>query len=105
MDLLLQSHPPEMHSVLLIPVKIIIINITRLYRYNVKSDHTIRFSKINENRIVPSWASEGFFPGGPKVVKFVFYPSKLKKQPFFANKFKIHGGSLSPPLPPSDALA
>jgi len=51
-----------------------------------------------------AWASEGFFPGGsvgdfpkifsrggPKVVKFVFYPSKLKKQPFFANNFKIRG--------------
>jgi len=24
-----------------------------------------------------------FFPGGPKVVKFVFYPSKLKKTTFF----------------------
>ena len=62
------------------------------------------------------WASEGFFPGGPvgdfpkifsrgepKAVKFVFYPSKLKKQPFFANSFKIQGGQ-GPPLPlPSDA--
>jgi len=33
-------------------------------------------------------------------VKFVFYPSKLKKQPFFANNFKIQGGLASPvPLP------
>jgi len=32
-----------------------------------------------------------FFQGGPKVVKFVFYPSKLKKQPFLANNFKIQG--------------
>jgi len=39
-----------------------------------------------------SWASEVFFPGGgPKVVKFVFYPSKLKKQHLFANNFKIQG--------------
>jgi len=59
------------------------------------------------------WASKGFFPGGvqygifpkifpggPKVVKFGFYPWKLKKQPFFANNFKIQG----PPCPPpSDA--
>ena len=54
------------------------------------------------------WASEGFFPGpvgdfpknfsrgGPKVVKFGFYPSKLKKQPFFANNFKIQGGPATP---------
>jgi len=43
------------------------------------------------------------FPrGGPKVVKFVFYPSKLQKQPFFVNNFKIRGAR--PPLPPpSDA--
>jgi len=31
------------------------------------------------------------------VVKFVFYPSKLKKQPFFANNFKIQEGQA--PLP------
>jgi len=48
------------------------------------------------------WASEGFFPGEPlgdfsnnflgesKVVKIVFYhQSKLRKQHFFANFFKI----------------
>jgi len=38
-----------------------------------------------------------YFPGGPKVMEFVFLPSKLKKQPFFAN-FKIQGGQ----SPPSD---
>ena len=36
----------------------------------------------------PGGGQEGifpnFFPGGPKVVKFVFYPSKLKKQPWGA---------------------
>jgi len=42
--------------------------------------------------------SQNIFQGGPKVVEFVFYPSKLKKQPFFAN-FKIQGGQ----SPPSDA--
>jgi len=49
-----------------------------------------------------AWASEGFFPGGgpsgffkmffkcwPKVVKFVFCHSKLRKQPFFAEIFKL----------------
>ena len=55
------------------------------------------------------WASEGFyqggplgyfckfFPGGPKVVKFVFFPLKTKKN-FFAENFKIQGGlpSLTP---------
>jgi len=57
------------------------------------------------------WASEEFFPGGsrdfpkffssggPKVVKFGFYLSKLKKQPLFANNFKIQGGQ-STPYPP-----
>jgi len=33
------------------------------------------------------------------VVKFGFYPSKLKKQPFFANNFKLQGGPW-PPCPP-----
>jgi len=39
-----------------------------------------------------------FSSGGPKVVKFGFYPSKLKKQPSFANNFKIQGGQ-GPPFP------
>ena len=44
-----------------------------------------------------------FSRGVSKVVKFVFYPSKLKKQPFIAKDFKIQGGK-SPPCPPrSDA--
>jgi len=33
-----------------------------------------------------------FFPGGPKVVKFDFYPSKLKKQPFLPIISKSWGG-------------
>jgi len=43
---------------------------------------------------------QNFFQGGPKVVKFGFYRSKLKKQPFLANNFKIQGGLLAAPLPP-----
>jgi len=43
-----------------------------------------------------------FFQGGPKVVKFVFYQSKLKKQPFFSEIFKIQGEPRPPCLPPSD---
>ena len=40
-----------------------------------------------------------FFPGGgPNVVKFVFYPSKLKKQPFLLIISKSRGL-----CPPSDA--
>jgi len=46
--------------------------------------------QLRDKRFV-AWTSEGFFPGGVKVVKFVFYPSKSKKQPFFANNFKIQG--------------
>jgi len=42
---------------------------------------------------------QNFFQGGLKVLKFGFYPSKLKKQPFFANNFKIQRGQ----GPPSDA--
>jgi len=34
------------------------------------------------------------------VVKFVVYPSKLKKQPFFANNFKIQRGAKAPSLTP-----
>jgi len=37
------------------------------------------------------------FLGGPKVVKFVSFPSKLRKQPFFAEIFKF--------LPPSHTHA
>jgi len=37
-----------------------------------------------------------FFREGAKVVKFGFCPSKLKKQPFFANNFKIQGGAAPP---------
>jgi len=37
--------------------------------------------------------------GVPKVVKFGFYPSKLKKQPVFANDFNIQEGALAPPAP------
>ena len=44
------------------------------------------------------WASEGFFPGGPKVVKIGLYPSKLKKQPFLLIISKSNGG-LCPPCP------
>jgi len=36
--------------------------------------------------------SQKFFQGGPKVVKFGVYPSKLKKQQLFAKNFKIQGG-------------
>jgi len=40
--------------------------------------------------------SRGFslnvFQGGAKVVKFVFYPSKLKKQPFLLIISKSTGG-------------
>jgi len=38
-------------------------------------------------------------------VKFAFYPSKLKKQPFFANNFKIQGGLSTPPLSDAHATA
>ena len=43
--------------------------------------------------------SQNFFQGGPKVVKFGFYPSKLRKTSFFANNFKIQGGP-NPSAPP-----
>ena len=43
--------------------------------------------------------SQKFFQEGPKVVKFVLYPSKLKKQPFLLIISKSGGGL----CPPSDA--
>ena len=55
-----------------------------------------------------AWASEGFlpvegflpfFPGGPKVLKFSFYPSKLKQQSFLLIISKSRGVQ-SPPLSP-----
>ena len=39
------------------------------------------------------------------MVTFGFYPSTLKKQPFFANNFKIQGGPMPPLSPTSDAHA
>jgi len=57
-----------------------------------------------------TWTSEGFFPGWPpgdfpnifsrgaQSGEIYFFPLKTKKQPFFAEKFKIQGGGL-PPLP------
>ena len=42
-----------------------------------------------------------FSRGGPKVVKFVFYPSKFKKQPFLLIISKSRRGPRPPPaLPP-----
>jgi len=38
------------------------------------------------------------FPEGPKVVKFVFSHTKLRKQPFFAEIFKIQGAPLPTPM-------
>ena len=75
-----------------------------------KSDfwmYTTRHVGMGVGRIFSNGGPEGDFPklfsrGGSKVVKFVFYPSKLKKQPFFANSFKIQGGALAPlPLLPT----
>jgi len=37
------------------------------------------------------------------MVKFVFYPSKLKIQLYFAAIFKIQGGAKAPHAPLSDA--
>ena len=37
-----------------------------------------------------------FFQGGAKSGEIWFCPSKLKKQPFFANNFKIQGGPWHP---------
>jgi len=39
------------------------------------------------------------------VVKFVFAHSKLRKQPLFAESFKIKGGQNHPMLSPSDTHA
>ena len=54
-------------------------------------------------RIFSRGGTVGDFPKmfssrGHKAVKIVFYPSKMKKQPFFANNFKIQGG-FGPPVP------
>jgi len=46
-----------------------------------------------------TWASERFFPGGGKMVKFVFFHSKLRKQPFLRKISRSRAGP-RPPLPP-----
>jgi len=75
--------------------------------------HLIRmlsFQRFPSKRGFQTWASEGFFPGGGQLRIFPkffskggaksgevwFCPSKLKKQPFFANNFKIQGWPWSP---------
>jgi len=72
------------------------------------------FSPVQFVGVLQPWASEEFFPEGVlvdfskiclwglKVVKFVFSHSKLRKQPFFAGIFKIHGEAKTP-LHPSEA--
>jgi len=52
----------------------------------------MKYCSEHNAKQLQSWASEGFFPGGAKVVKFVFYPSKLKKQPFLLIISKSRGG-------------
>jgi len=42
---------------------------------------------------------KSFFQGGAKSGEICFLPSKLKKQPFFANNFKTLGGQ-GTSLPP-----
>jgi len=58
-------------------------------------------------RIFSRRGHQGFFQnfsrGRPKVVTFVFSQTELRKQPFFAEIFKIQGGQSR--LPPSDAHA
>jgi len=44
------------------------------------------------------------FPGGPKVVKFVFSHLKVRKQPFFAENFKIWGWARFPHAPLSTSM-
>jgi len=54
-------------------------------------------------RIFSRGSTRGFFQNfsrkGAKVVKFSFYHSKLKKQPFCTEIFKILGWPRSPPAP------
>jgi len=40
-----------------------------------------------------------FFQRGPKVVKFGFYPSKLKKELYLLTISKFRGGPRLPPPP------
>jgi len=47
---------------------------------------------------------KNFFQVGAKSGETCFLPLEMKKQPFFANNFKIQGGQGSLP-PPSDAHA
>jgi len=82
-----------------------------------KSDMNVRPMRFTILR-TPTWASEGLFPGGhpgifpkffqggPKVLKFDFSHAKLRKEPFFAENFKIQGdlGSLlRRPFIPTDS--
>ena len=66
------------------------------------------WSVMGVGRIFSRGSPVGDFPkifsrGWPKVVLFGFYPSKMKKQPFFANNFKIQGRARPFPGPPSNA--
>jgi len=46
-----------------------------------------------------SGGTRGYFQGGPKVFKFDFSHSKLRKQPFLLKKFEIQGARLPDPFP------
>ena len=76
---------------------------------SISEDH---YKTTNFDYDSGAWASEIFFPGGgalgdfskifpggPKVVKFVFFPLKTKKQPFSLKISKSRKG----PCSPSDA--
>jgi len=59
-------------------------------------------------RIFSRGGTGGFskiFPGGPKVVKFVFSHSKLKKQPFLLKISKSRGALAHSPLLPTPMVA
>jgi len=63
----------------------------------------MQLTAMGVGKIFSRWGPPGVFPkffqGGAKVTKFAFYQSKLRKQLFFAEIFKIHEGAKALPCP------
>jgi len=91
---------------------------TSLYIRTLKNNRPISWKSVDlciGASLLSSWASEGFFPRGPredfsklflvgpKMVTFDFSHSKLRNQPFFAKNFKIQG-ALAPFLMPMTSI-
>jgi len=84
-----------------LPKQTVFIRVNRDDRFNLHTGNAAH-SHGRRKDFFQVGATRGFskiFPGGAKVTKFAFYQSKLRKQLFFAEIFKIHEGAKALPCP------